>query len=316
VYYITRDRAVIKNKCDFNKNPDSFINGEKRLSLAEAVHMISKSDEFIFSLLHGQMGEDGHFQGIAKAMGIMGTFGSVLSSSLSMSKYHMAQFVAARYPQFTLIPTILITATDLEFLSEKLNPFYGLEIVVKPNSLGASLFTEKITLNDQALAHVEKLVSNILRYDTMVLVQRYIAGKEYSCGCLEIYNDVLVLPLINIKTKDNFFGHQEKHKQGKAVEILVNDYELDSNLTTIKEVFKDLFTNLLFENMCRFDFIVSPDIQVYFLEANPLPGLMKNSIFPKMIKACGIEVHNLPEIFYENSLSRNNKETKIEYEID
>lgn len=317
IYYIDRNGLVCWNRCDFTKEPAFYVqSGEDHEPLANAMQMIRQNDEFIFSLLHGQMGEDGHFQGLARVMGIKGTFGSVLSCSLGMSKYHMAQFVSARYPQTELIPTMVITENDLHSLPLKLRPYYNSEIVVKPNSLGASLFTERFVVEPQTIDRIERLISNILRYDTMALVQQYICGKEYSCGCLEINQAVLVLPLVNIQTENNFFGHEEKHKQGKANEVIILDSELEANTHTVKEVAKDLFLNLFYENMCRFDFIVSSDNKVYFLEANPLPGLMKSSIFPKMLRTQNIEVYNLPDIFYENSMRRQCKETSIEYHID
>jgi len=315
VYFIDRRGGVNQNKLDFSREPHYYITTcERRHTLAEAIKVIRENDEFIFSLLHGQLGEDGHFQGISKAIGIRGTFGSVLSCSLSMSKYHMAQYVTATHPQIEPIPTVIIDERDLGVLVEKLRPFFNTEVVIKPNSLGASLFTARFLVDAFNLNDLREHLVNVLRYDNMALVQRYIDGKEYSCGCIEMKNTVVVLPLVHIQTEGNFFGHAEKHQKGKADEILVPDSQLDPPMACIKEVSQEIFEKLMFENMCRFDFIIS-NRKVYFLEANPIPGLMKNSIFPKMLKARDIGVHELPAIFLENSMGRKSKETLVEYDI-
>ena len=149
VYYIKEDGLVIKKPFDFAKDPDFYIRGNQRkiLTVLEALRHIKRNDEYVFSLLYGLYGADGHFQGLSKVLGIKSSFGSVLSCSLSKSKYHCSKYIEANYPELEPIPVIAIKALDLEQLREKLLPFYEQEIVVKPNALGMSLMTERFFFN-------------------------------------------------------------------------------------------------------------------------------------------------------------------------
>ncbi|KTD79422.1 hypothetical protein [Legionella waltersii] len=312
IYYINEAGQVIKKTVNFDKGPDFYISSKgKRLSIGETIHEIEKNDEFVFSLLYGLYGEDGHYQGIAKTLNIKSSFGSVLSCSLSKSKFHCSKYIESRYPELEPIPCIAIRAQDVDSLEDKLAPFYNQELVIKPNSLGTSMFAERILMNDGTIHAIQTLILDILKYDEIALVQKYIAGEEYSCGCIENSDSVEVLPLILVRTKDGFFGRKEKlSKIGVSERIIPAQY--NSYTEIIASISQQIFSDLMFENMCRFDFIVSNG-RIYFLEANSLPGLSSASFFPKMLKEINMTISDLIKLTYQNSLKKCPRETHINH---
>lgn len=315
VYYIKENGLVIKKPFNLAKDPDYYIRGQsKSLSILEAVQQIKANDEYVFSLLYGLYGEDGHFQGLGKTLGINSSFGSVLSCSLSKSKYHCSKYVETTYPELKPIPVILIRPADLTDLKEKLMPFYGQEIVVKPNALGTSMMTERFLLNEQSSRNVFHLIAMILKYDDSALVQKYIAGEEYSCGCIENLTTIEVLPLILVRTKNSFFGRREKLCKFGVSERIVSSH---SNPYTkqIADVAKRVFTDLMFENMCLLDFIVSEGT-IYFLEVNSLPDLSSTGFFPKMLRGLNLSIDDFIQLTYQNSLKRgNDREWQFNYDL-
>ena len=70
-------------------------------------------------------------------------------------------------------------------------------VIVKPNSMGASHFTEKIKKNDNA--NLLKLIRKIFEYDDNALIQEFIDGDEYTCGIIELNNNPFPLPIIHVK---------------------------------------------------------------------------------------------------------------------
>ncbi len=313
VYYIKEDGFVIKNDFNLKKEPDFYMKGPS-FPVLDILQDIKKNDEYLFSLLYGLYGEDGHFQGLGKALEIKSSFGSVLSCSLSKSKYHCAKYIEANYPAWEPIPVIPIRLSDIADLKEKLLPFYQQDIVVKPNSLGTSMLTERFHLNEQSSPAVFHLIADILKFDDIALVQQYIAGEEYSCGCIETKDNIEVLPLMLVRTKESFFGRRQKLcKFGVIERIVPNDYNQYTDL--ISEVSKLIFSDLMFENMFRLDFIIS-DGKIYFLEINSLPGLSSASFFPKMLNEINMSMANFIQLTYENSLRRQKKESQFNYEID
>ncbi|WP_425622512.1 hypothetical protein ACPT9H_18245 [Brevibacillus borstelensis] len=155
-------------------------------------------------------------------------------------------------------------------------------------ALGASLFTEKYVVSDTIVPALKKNLALIFEYDQWALIQSFVRGSEYSVGCLQLATTPFALPAVKILTQRQFFGHSEKHRAGMVEEVP------DTPTTrTLREISTQIFDGLGFANMCRFDFIVSEGGDVYFLEANPIPGLMRNSIFPKMLRAANLSIPDL-----------------------
>jgi D-alanine-D-alanine ligase len=212
------------------------------------------------------------------------------------------------------IPVIPIREEHIDSIKEQLLPFYEKEIVVKPNALGTSMLTERFFLNEKSIHDVFNLIATILKYDDIALVQKYIAGEEYSCGCIENLNAIDVLPLILVRTKDNFFGRREKLcKYGVSERMVPSNYNLYT--TQIADVSRRIFADLMFENMFRLDFIVSEG-KIYFLEVNSLPGLSSASFFPKMLREINVSIADFIQLTYQNSLQRKTKESQFNYETD
>ncbi|HHT0594794.1 TPA: hypothetical protein ACTXXA_003376 [Legionella anisa] len=315
VYYITDEGSVIRKTFNFEKDPDYYMTSKRNsLSIIEALQQIKKNDEYVFSLLYGQFGEDGHIQGLGKIFDIKSSFGSVLSSSLSKSKFHCSKYIESMYPELEPIPMVSIRDVNSSNIKEKLWPFYHQEIVIKPNSLGTSMFTERMLLSENSIDAAVNLIIDILKIDNMALVQKYIAGEEYSCGCIENMGSVEVLPLILVRTRDGFFGRREKLcKFGVSERIIPPSY--NKFTTQIADISKRIFSDLIFENMFRLDFIISGG-KIYFLEINSLPGLSHTSFFPRMLKEINISMSDFIKLTFKNSLNRKNKINLLSEETD
>ena len=315
VYYVTEEGLVIRKPFNFDKDPDYYMTSKSApLSIIKAFQQIKKNNEYVFSLLYGQFGEDGHIQGLGKILDIKNSFGSVLSSSLSKSKFHCSKYIESMYPELEPIPMVSIRDTDISSLKEKLLPFYNQEIVIKPNSLGTSMFTERMILNEKSLNAASSLIIDILKIDNIALVQKYIPGEEYSCGCIENLSSIEVLPLILVRTRNRFFGRREKLcKFGVSERIIPQSY--NKFTAQIADISKRIFSDLMFENMFRLDFIVSEG-KIYFLEVNSLPGLSQASFFPKMLREMNISMSDFIQMTFKNSLNRKNNTDRFNEEMD
>ncbi|TIX22335.1 MAG: D-alanine--D-alanine ligase, partial [Mesorhizobium sp.] len=111
-------------------------------TLSKAFDTIGQRKEYVVNLLHGQFGEDGGVQTIAALSGLNGTFGDPQVASLTMNKYAMSSFVSSLLPtEVVRIPeTKLVNSRNLDRAIQIAHSFQG-PVVVKPNSLGLSLFT-------------------------------------------------------------------------------------------------------------------------------------------------------------------------------
>ncbi|NCN06457.1 MAG: ATP-grasp domain-containing protein [Candidatus Pacebacteria bacterium] len=314
IAYVTREGKVVRTTYQTGIEVTECVRSKKYISLSDLVIDLVQPNIFVFSLLHGQHGEDGCLQGLAKFLGISGSFGSILSASLAMSKLHSNIFVAglgseAKIPKTTSITSNSEIAKAIETWQ------LGERVVVKPSSLGASILTELVTIGKDN-KKISDLIKKILRYDTAVLMQEFISGEEYSCGCLEEKGKILALPLIKVITDKQFFGHAEKHVLGKNEELVISSDDENETETRIRQLSQQLFRAIGLRHMARFDFRVNDWGEIFFLEVNPLPGMMENSIFPKMLRAANKNVEDVILLSFDAISHDEQKVTDFRYHID
>lgn len=256
----------------------------------EAVRYLGGGDAFVFSLLHGTEGEDGCWQGVAEVLGVHGSFGPVLGSALGMDKYLQSIIAASVTVDVRCPATTVVRQGDVEAGIDRAQAtLCDRAVVVKPNKMGASLLTVKLTAWDNT--DLMKAVSAIHEFDTEALVQEFVHGDEYSCGVLQEHGHPVALPVLRIETDGNFFGHTEKHGHGLAG-VRVDTSSVARRIQRVSEL---LFRELKLFVWSRFDFIVAED-RLHFLEANTIPGLMSGSLFPAMLRAGGRSVCDLIEL--------------------
>lgn len=282
-------------------------------SLAACFVGMADSDAFIFSLLHGQYGEDGRLAALAEQTGVRGSFGNYLACGLAMSKVHLGTYVdgldiGLRIPRTRWLDS----ESDAGPVFEELE---GATLVVKPNSLGSSVFAEVITAEAGSRQAFLDLIGQILRFDRRALVQEFVEGVEYSCGCLRQRESVLVLPVLRVWPHGGqFFGHRQKHVAsiGRKEEFVD---AAEPEAAQIQAVSRRVFQEVGFEQMCRFDYIVTRSGETYFLEANPIPGLMERSFYTSMLREAGLGVDDLILQTIENQRAKRQLQTTYRYEI-
>jgi D-alanine-D-alanine ligase len=174
--------------------------------------------------------------------------------------------------------------------------FSGQQVVLEPNSLGGSFGVKKLdTLTGQALREYAEFIRN---YDSYFLVQEYIVGTEYSCGVLVDNDRASAIPLAEIRTQAGFLGYEEKISDG-GFEVLFLGVP-DKLSETIGSVATRLAEVLGVHTFCRMDFIAGPRRELYFLEMNVLPGLKKNSIYPRMLARRNMSLLDLLTVSIRN----------------
>ncbi|HSX43282.1 MAG TPA: ATP-grasp domain-containing protein [Candidatus Saccharimonadales bacterium] len=313
IIYLDRTGQAVVSNYDPSKEAASYQTDGDHVSLFKAFELISDKSLFAYGVFYGQNGEDGRIQGLADFFSIRSNFGGLLSCALSISKYHLNQYVRGNFENISVPKTLHIT--DTKETEKLLNTFKGKEIVVKPNSLGSSIMTEKFLYSEETADAVADLISKILEFDTAALVQEYILGVEHSCACLEKDGEVLEMPAMRIETPNNFFGQKEKFIAGHSKEIIVEPKDETPQVAIARHAAHAMFTDLEFRNAVRFDFIIN-ETGIYFLEANPLPGILKGSILPQMLRTKGWDVENLVAITFDNEQAQKKLKTDFSFEIN
>ena len=132
-------------------------------------------------------------------------------------------------------------------------------------------------------------------YDSEIMIEEYIPGRELTCAVWEHENQVQALPVIEIAPHLGFYDYQNKYTSG-ATEYIV-PANLPENISTqVKSMAEKAHKVLGCSGYSRADFRLSPENKIYILEVNTAPGMTATSLVPKAAKSIGI---NMPEFVKE-----------------
>ncbi|APM40157.1 D-alanine--D-alanine ligase [Clostridium kluyveri] len=265
----------IINYMDKNKYEIVPIVIDKKNDVFEKV----KDIDFAFIALHGKFGEDGIIQSVFETMDIPYSGCSPLTSGICMDKdiskklLYSANINTAKWICIKSIEDI-----DYDYLENM-----GYPVVVKPNSGGSSVATTIIKKSED----IEEAARLAFNYDKEVMIEKYIEGDEITCCIL----DGTALPILAIKpNKGSFFDYTSKYADGGSEEIVVEfEKPLQSKIEEISLKCWELFKC---KGYVRVDMILKDKVP-YVLELNTLPGLTKNSLFPKSANGVNISFTKL-----------------------
>jgi len=276
----------------------------KFTSLEKAV----KGVDFCFLATHGEFGEDGKLQAILEAYNIPYSGSDSLASALAMNKEKSRKLFEAyglNVPKNILLRKDENFSAQLDFFVNKVVKF---PLVVKPCSRGSSVGVSIVTRKNFLKRAIDKAFS----YDNQILVEEYIDGREFTCGVLQINtltkfhsntksdlilksNGFIALPVTEIipKSRYKFFNYEAKYKPGATEEI--TPAQINEELfIKIQEAAISAHKIIGCRDYSRSDFLVKNG-KVYILELNTLPGLTKNSLIPKQLKAASIDLSDFLE---------------------
>ncbi len=267
--------------------------------------------DVIFNALHGEYGEDGQAQTVLEEKHLPYTGSGVMASALAMDKWASQKLF--HQAGLKVPPAIKIEKSSLEerFLNTKsyiLNSKFDFPWVVKPNSRGSSI---GIFLVNSA-KEFQPALDKAFQYDDSVLVEKFIKGKEITCGILENFNGekIFALPVIEIvpPTDKPFFDYQCKY-DGMSREICPGRFDKKTALA-IQAAASLAHQALNCRDYSRTDMIVAEaplsgaEDGIYVLEVNTLPGLTEESLFPKAAAAAGYSFGQLLEHLITLALER------------
>jgi len=235
--------------------------------------------DVLFLNLHAGRGEGGTLQAILDVIGVPYTGSGPLASALAMDKdLSKRLFRDAGVP----VPAWFMTPASAQDVSTAL----GWPVIVKPSKQGS---TVGLTLVQQA-KDLDAAVRFAAQHDDEVLVEQFIPGRELTVGVL---GDV-PLPVGEIFPKHELFDYECKYTPGMSEEIF--PAKLDTKLArSLQSLALTAHRALKLGGYSRIDFRLSPDGDIFCLEANTLPGVTRTSLFPQAARAAGIEFPELCE---------------------
>jgi D-alanine-D-alanine ligase len=236
-----------------------------------------RSIDVVFLALHGGAGEDGRVQAMLDLAGLAYTGSNHIASATAMDKD-----LSKRLFRAAGVPTAdwLMAPASADVVGAQL----GWPVVVKPNKQGSTVGLSVVREAGKLAAAIEVG----LRYDDEVMIERFVAGREFTVGILAGEP----LPVGEIIAPGEVFDYQSKYQVGGAREVFPAEIPA-AEAATLQRYAVAAHHALKLGAYSRVDFRRDATGGFWCLEANSLPGLTATSLLPQAAKAAGLDFATL-----------------------
>jgi D-alanine-D-alanine ligase len=261
--------------------------------------------DVLFPVLHGPYGEDGTIQGLAKLADIPCVGAGVLGSAVGMDKDVMKRLL--RDAGIPIAPFRTITGRDRDTASyADLSSALGPRLYVKPANLGSSVGISRAA----DAASLRKAIDLAFKYDTKVIVEAEVTGREIECSVLGNEDPIASVPG-EIVPSDGFYSYEAKYLDENGAELRIPADLTQAEQETVQGTSIKTFLTLCCEGMARVDGFLCEDGTYVVNEINTIPGFTRISMYPKLFEASGIGPSELIDRLVGLALERHERESGL-----
>ncbi len=254
-----------------------------------AAALTTATPDVALNVLHGRPGEDGTLQGLLEILGVPYSHSGVLASALAMQKqYAKALFRSAGVP----VAEDRVVSRFEAAKAHVLAPPYVVKPVAEGSSVGVFIVTEEHPNPPQ------ELYRDDWPFGELVMVERYIPGKELTCAVL----GDRALDVIEIVPATRFYDYEAKYAAGGSrhllpAPILPNVYQ------EVRRLSLAAHSALGCRGVSRADFRYDDrgTGELICLEVNTQPGMTETSLVPELAAYAGITFDELVQWMVEDA---------------
>lgn len=258
----------------------------------DQIHLENFNSAFDIALLmtHGRFGEDGVLQGLFGSQNIPYCGSGVLGSAVCMDKALFKELMLGA----GIRQTKFLYAEFVEEREEKIREFMNqvelslkFPLFVKPANSGSSVGISKVKQFDD----LEHAILLALKHDTKVIVEEGLEGvREIEVAVLG--NDKLLISSAGeLMPGEEFYDYDDKYKLGKSI-VTIPAKLHPAQEQAIRTLAEKSYRLAGCRGFARVDFFIYKE-EVFLNEINTLPGFTDISMFPMLMKNCGLSYTEL-----------------------
>jgi D-alanine-D-alanine ligase len=263
------------------------------------VRLAAAAPEVAFVAMHGRDGEDGTVQELLEIAGVPYTGSGVLACVRASDKVltkHLLLEDGVPTPEFFAFSETafrdLGAAEALPAMEERLD----FPIVVKPARGGSALGIRFA----RTAADVPGALVSAFSYDSKVLLERHVAGRDLAVSIL----DDEPLPVVEAIPRDeDFYDFESRYEIGRTDFVCPAQLPEDATARA-QELAVRTYRLLGCAGFARVDLMLDEAGELWVLEANSVPGLTDTSLLPQAAEAAGVSFDELVGRILELALAR------------
>ena len=244
--------------------------------------------DVVFLALHGTYGEDGTVQARLEELGVPYTGCDAEASRIGFDKFLTKERCVAAQ-----VPTARFTVIDSATASWPMG--WDPPVVLKPVRQGSSVGLQFV----ERVAEWGKALGEAMRYDSQVLMEEKVVGRECTVGIL----GEETLPIVEVRPKTGVYDYQTKYTAGTTEYLCPAPFD-GPTTKRIEAAGMAAFKAIGGRDYARVDVIVRPNGEPVVLEVNTLPGMTETSLLPKAAAAAGISYGQLCQRMVDLALKR------------
>ena len=257
-----------------------------------------------FVALHGRDGEDGTVQEILELVGIPYTASGPSACMRCMDKVlakHALRDAALATPDFYAFSQTAFESLGAAHALPAIEERLDFPIVVKPASQGSAL---GIRFAPTA-ADVPAAIVAAFSYDTKVLLERHVAGRELAISVLDGAGGPEALPVVEaIPRGGDHYDFEARYEIGRTDFVCPAALD-DETALRAQALALAAYRVLGCYGFARVDLMLEDGTsELTVLEANAIPGLTETSLLPQAAEAAGISFASFVERVLDLALAR------------
>ncbi len=262
--------------------------------------------DVVFPIIHGPFGEDGTLQGLLALLGLPFVGPNTLGASVGMDKDFTKRLL--RDAGILVAPWVMLRkheTPDYQAIAEQL----GYPMFVKPANMGSSVGVSKA----ENLEELKTAIAVALKFDTKVLVEKGLKGREIETAVLGNMEDLRVSGVGEIVMEKGFYDYESKYISPDAAKVVIPAENVTGiDVENIRETALRAFQVLGLEGLARMDVFLLEDGRVFVNEPNTLPGFTNISMYPKLWMQAGTRYPDLIDSLLTLAIERHERDGALQ----
>jgi D-alanine-D-alanine ligase len=269
--------------------------------------LTSRAPDAAFVVLHAVCGQDGTVQALLEILRIPYTGSGVLACMRSMDKVltkHLLLEAGVPTPEYFAFNETAFKGLGAAGLLPAMEHRLDFPIVVKPAAQGSALGIKFA----RTAADVPGALVAAFSYDTRVLLERHVRGRDLAVSVLE----GAALPVVEaVPQEEHFYDFESRYEIGRT--RFVCPAELPEPVTARAQALAVATYELLgCDGVARVDMMLEDSTsELFVLEANVIPGMTDTSLLPLAVEAAGIAFEALVERMLELAFERDARRAAV-----
>lgn len=241
----------------------------------------------IYINVHGEYGEDGRLQGLMDAMKKHYIGSGVATSAIGINKPYLKNLVAGlgyETPKFYWSAwhgtKAVCNVEDLTF-----------PVMAKPVYGGCSMGIVKL----DAYSQYKEFSSDPSIKKDSYFYEEFVSGRFLTVGIMEVGDDYLVLPPLEVVTRNGFYDEVAKKDPN---EEMLAEYTFPKDAPNkeggcVQKRTYDVFKGIGGKGYARVDLMLDANNNIWILEVNTVPGMSAAGNFPAAAQQVGLSYDDL-----------------------